>query len=161
MLSSRAHLSAVSVIIDILGQENRRTVARSERLELFQHAEKFRGYLREVNFRVHIYDRGGHHTRNVLTYILFNTSGKLRKILLAHGKAGSIDMSAVIFQKVGAAADGLIQVESTDASGRACHETIGIGKDESRFIISLHKTGSDDTHHALVPVRTIDDDGIF
>lgn len=39
MLSSGADLSAVSVVIDILGQENRGAVTRSERLELLQDSE--------------------------------------------------------------------------------------------------------------------------
>ena len=69
MLTTRTDFAAVSVIIHIPGKENRRTVARTERLELLEHPEELRGYLREVNFRIHIDYRRHHLLGDVAAYV--------------------------------------------------------------------------------------------
>ena len=43
-----SHYPSVSVVVHILGNKYRRTVARAERLELLQNPEEFRGNLLEI-----------------------------------------------------------------------------------------------------------------
>ena len=124
MLSSGAHLSAVSVVIDILGQENRGTVTRSERLELLQDSEKFRSYLGKIDFRIYLNYWCSHLSRDVCADVLVNAGCEFRKILFFHRQSRSINMAAEVLQKVRTTADGIIQVKSAHTAGRTGNETV-------------------------------------
>ena len=124
MLSSGAYLSAVSVVIDILGHENRGTVTRSERLELLQNPEKFRRNLGKIDFRIYLNHRRSHLSRDVGTDVLVNAGCELRKLLFFNRQSRSINMAAEVLQKVRATADGIIQVESAHTAGGTGDETV-------------------------------------
>ena len=108
--------SAVTVVIDAGSHENRRLVTWAERLEHVQKAEEPWGDLPEFQEGVYIDDRSKDLLCNVLCYNVFEPLSERFQILFLERKAGSVSMATEVFQKVSAALDGIVEVETCDTS---------------------------------------------
>ena len=144
-------LASVSVVIDIFSYEDRRKVARSERLELFEHPEEFRGNLLEFKERVNMYYWSKYLLGNLLLYITLKAVYENLQILLLKCQAGSLGVASEIFKKVGALFNCLVQVKSGNTPRRACYKAIGVCKYNGRTVVGLHKAACHNAHNAFVP----------
>ena len=159
--AARPHFAAVAGIVHILRDEYGVAVAGSERLELLQDAEEFRGNLRKIQPGINLRERGQHLRGDLSGDESIDAGGEFRQVLLLEGEARGVHVSAEVFQQVGTALNGLVQVESRHAAGRTGHESVRFGEHDGGAVIGLYQPGSDDAHHALVPLRVKDDGRIL
>ena len=117
MQPAGSHLASAALVAHRLGHKHRIAVARAERLELLEYAEKLRGNLGKLDLRIDVHYRGKHITGNLALDKLVHTPCELRKVLFLEGKPGRIDVPTEILQQVSAALNGSVQVKPGNAAG--------------------------------------------
>ena len=85
-----AHTAAIAIVVDILGQENRRSVARAERLELLQYPDELGRHGVEIQDGININDRGEHFRGDLVSDEFLYSAAEFRKVLLLQGQPGGI-----------------------------------------------------------------------
>src|SRR5574344_873562 len=155
MDASRSDLASGPGIIDILRQEDRIIVPGAKRLQLLEDTEEFRCNLGEVEPGVDLHNRSHHLGGNLTGDKIIHAAGKFIEILLLQSQSGGVDMPPEVFKQIGAALDGLVQVESGYAPGGTGHKSVGLGKHHRRLVIRLDKPCGDNADHSLVPFGVI------
>ena len=97
--STGADLTAVATVGDILGKEYRIGVAWTERLELLQETEEFRGDLAELQLGVDVGHRGQHLLGDLSGDELVYPADELLQVALFESQAGRIDVPAEVLKK--------------------------------------------------------------
>ena len=161
MHAAGAHLAARAGVVDVLRDEDRIVVAGTEGLELLEDAGELGGDLREVELGVHLHDRDQHLGGDLAGDEGIHPAGELLHVLFLEGQAGGVDVATKILQQVGAALDGLVEVEAGDAAGGARDESVGLGQHDRGLVVGLHEPGGHDPHHALAPLGIVDDGGVL
>ena len=116
MQPASSHLASTALVAHRLGHKHRISVARPERLELLEYAEKLGSNLGKLNLRINIHYRGKHVSGYLPLDKLIHPPCELRKVLLLEGKPGRIDVPAEILKQVSAALNRSIQVKAGHAS---------------------------------------------
>ena len=112
-----AHLAPGAGVVDVLGHEHGVVVAGPEGLELLEYAEELGGDLGEVEPGVDVDHRCQHVLRDVRLHVGVHAVREFLELLLPEGESGGVDVSAEVFEQVGAAFNRAVEVESGDASG--------------------------------------------
>ena len=140
MDSTGADLAAVATVGDILGKEYRIGVAWTERLELLQETEEFRGDLAELQLGVDVGHRGQHLLGDLSGDELVYPADELLQVALFESQAGRIDVPAEVLKKVSAALDGLVEIETSHTAGGSSDESVRLCQYNCRFVERLDKT---------------------
>ena len=114
MPSLSSDLASIAVVVDVLGEEYRCRVLRSERLELLEYAQELRCNLREAYLCVDVHHRHLHLWDNLSRDEFLDSLAERRQVLLPQCHSGGVEVTSKILQKVRATLDGLVEVESRD-----------------------------------------------
>ena len=133
------NLAAVSGVVDILGHEYGVVVPGAEGLELLEDSRELGRNLCKVQLCIHLHYRSELFAGDVHLYVLVHSAAELLKVLLLHGETGGIDMPAEVFQKVCAALDRGVKVESVYAAGASGYETVALCEYDRRLVACFHK----------------------
>ena len=161
MYAPGADLAGVTVVVNVFREEQGVVVARPEGLELLEYAEEFRGDAREIELGVDRNHGRKHILRDLAVHERIDAAAELCEVLLLEGESCGIYMAAEILEKIGAALDGLVQVEALDAAGRAGDEAVGLGQHDGRLVEGLNEPRGNDADDTLVPLGIVYDRGIL
>ena len=140
MLLILAHHLTCSVVIHVVGAEQRSGVARTVRRKLLKVVEQFLGDVLEVDHRLDVEYRLCLFGQDVLVNIRLETLFESRDILHLHRETGSIGVTAEVGEQVAATLYGLVDVESRHRACGAGGHSVADGHDDGRAEIDFGDT---------------------
>ena len=145
---------AVAAVLDVRALENGQRVARPERREPAEFAEKFGRDFRKIQFVVYFDFR---HRDGVLQTLRNTAHERFAEgfvVFGADGEAGRIFVAAEMHEIAFAGFDGIVYIKSPYRAGRS-HERVTrprFGKDDGGAVVGLGQTGGHDADDALAPM---------